>query len=186
MHTNLTVIYTDHLDDCRAFYSGMGLDFGKEQHGQGPEHYAAVLDGGAVFELYPSGDRAPTGRLRLGFTMHAGPVGHPVGRHVLTDPDGRTVVLTVTTEELMTEQEARTAVQQVLGETAHPEVTVYPAGNVSLTVRLGAHVATVDGHPESGWGWTLDPGEDVGFSGHDDTAPTLEAALTAARDAATT
>jgi hypothetical protein len=182
MRTDLTVIYTERLDDCHAFYSGLGLPFEKEQHGTGPEHFASVLDGGAVFELYPAGDRPPTGRLRLGFTGRAGTAGHPVGRHVLTDPDGRTVVLTVTPEGPMTEQEARDTIRQVLGDAAHAEVKEFPAGNLSITVHVGGHAATIDGHPETGWAWTLDPGEDDGFSGHDQTAPSLEVALAAVRD----
>ncbi|WP_371793052.1 glyoxalase/bleomycin resistance/dioxygenase family protein [Streptomyces sp. NBC_01471] len=184
MHTDLTVIYTERLDDCHTFYAGLGLDFDKEQHGTGPEHYATVLDGGMVFELYPAGGRPPTGRLRLGFTGRASTGWRPVGRHVLTDPDGRTVVLTVTPEEPMTEQEALDTVRQTLGGAARAEAKMFPAGNLSITVHTGGHAATIDGHPETGWAWTLDPGEDDGFSGHDQTAPNLEAALAAVRDAA--
>ncbi|WP_328584672.1 VOC family protein [Streptomyces sp. NBC_00370] len=103
MQIDLLVIYTDQLEACHAFYTGLGLSFAKEQHGTGPEHYATVLVDGAVFELYPSSPRRPaTGSLRLGFTFRApasaaaGATGRPPGRQVVTDPDGRTVVLTLT------------------------------------------------------------------------------------------
>ncbi|MEV4382031.1 glyoxalase/bleomycin resistance/dioxygenase family protein [Streptosporangium sp. NPDC049644] len=97
IHANLIVIYTDQLDACHVFYSGLGLTFTPEQHGTGPEHYAATLDG-IVFELYPATSRPATGSLRLGFTAPAGGVAPPLapGRHVLVDPDGRTVDLCVT------------------------------------------------------------------------------------------
>ncbi|NAS21089.1 VOC family protein [Herbidospora sp. NEAU-GS84] len=88
---DLIVVYTDRLDECRAFYTGLGLTFEKERHGTGPEHFSATL-GSTVFELYPAGDRPPTGRLRLGFTLPSGP-GREPGRH--TDPDGRTVDLRI-------------------------------------------------------------------------------------------
>ncbi|MCX4552977.1 hypothetical protein OG204_01815 [Streptomyces sp. NBC_01387] len=82
---------------------------------------------------------------------------------------------------MTTEQEARDTIRRVLGDT-HPDVKEFPAGNLSVTVHVGRHAATIDGHPETGWGWTVDPGEDDGFSGHELTAPTLEAALQAIRD----
>ncbi|MEO3857818.1 glyoxalase/bleomycin resistance/dioxygenase family protein [Acrocarpospora sp. B8E8] len=98
IHTNLIVIYTDRLDACHAFYTGLGLDFNREQHGRGPEHYAATL-GPIVLELYPTGTGQPTGRLRLGLTIPTtfGPA-LPPGQHTLTDPDGRTVAVTITEE----------------------------------------------------------------------------------------
>ncbi|MEY9210841.1 VOC family protein [Thermobifida halotolerans] len=84
---NLVVIYTERLEECRAFYAGLGLDLVAERHGSGPAHYAAVLADGAVVELYPCGDRAATGRLRLGLTVS----GAPPEPRTLRDPDGRTV-----------------------------------------------------------------------------------------------
>ncbi|MEU8041090.1 hypothetical protein [Streptosporangium sp. NPDC049078] len=95
IHASLIVIYTDQLDACHGFYSRLGLTFVKEQHGAGPEHYAATLDG-TVFELYPATSRRPaTGSLRLGFTVPADAVTLSPGRHVLTDPDDRVVELYV-------------------------------------------------------------------------------------------
>ncbi|WP_433250867.1 hypothetical protein [Actinomadura nitritigenes] len=94
MRCTLTVIYTDRLEECHAFYAGLGLRLHPERHGSGPAHYAAVLDDGMVFELYPAGAREPTGGLRLGFTTGATPKLEP-GRHVLHDPDGRAVEVVV-------------------------------------------------------------------------------------------
>ncbi|MEU7835024.1 glyoxalase/bleomycin resistance/dioxygenase family protein [Nonomuraea sp. NPDC049129] len=100
MYTSLIVLYTDHLRECADFYLSLGLPLQLEQHGNGPEHYAAEL-GGTVFEVYPASDRRPpTGSLRLGFRVPAhAVVGRlPTGRHLLTDPDGRMVELEITKE----------------------------------------------------------------------------------------
>ena len=51
---SLLVLYCTDLDGCRRFYTALGLDFSPEQHGQGPGHWAAVLAGGTVLELYPA------------------------------------------------------------------------------------------------------------------------------------
>ncbi|MFJ6214716.1 hypothetical protein ACIQGZ_15490 [Streptomyces sp. NPDC092296] len=80
-------------------------------------------------------------------------------------------------------QTAQDAVHAILGDTARAEIQEFPGGNLSLTIHSGAHSATIDGHPDTGWGWTVDPGEDDGFTGHEETAPTLEDALCAVRDA---
>ncbi|WP_324603921.1 hypothetical protein [Streptomyces sp. NRRL S-241] len=96
MILELAVIYTTRLDACRDFYRGIGLDVVTERHGNGPEHYAATLADGGVLELYPATGRPETGYLRLGLTAPPNGAGFlPSGRHTLTDPDGRTVVLTV-------------------------------------------------------------------------------------------
>lgn len=96
MILELAVIYTTRLDACRDFYRGIGLDLVRERHGSGPEHYATTLADGGVLELYPAGGRPETGYLRLGLTAPPKGAGFlPPGRHTLTDPDGRTVVLTV-------------------------------------------------------------------------------------------
>ncbi|MFF3861372.1 hypothetical protein [Streptomyces sp. NPDC002209] len=80
-----------------------------------------------------------------------------------------------------TEQSARDTVRRVLGEAAHADVTAFPAGNLSISLHSGEHTATIDGDDSSGWGWTVDPGTDDGFTGHEDVAPTLEEALTDVR-----
>lgn len=98
----LLVIYTESVARCRAFYEGLGLRFVRERHGTGPEHWATVLDGGMVLELYPSeGDRV-THAIRLGFAVPptAPDPPLPLGRHLLTDPDGRKVELYVRSPQL--------------------------------------------------------------------------------------
>ena len=94
----LLVIYTAMLEECRAFYTDLGLVFTKEQHGTGPEHYAADLPG-LVFELYPASATKLTGSLRLGFELPATPDLLP-GRHLFTDPESRVVEVLVPQREL--------------------------------------------------------------------------------------
>ncbi len=95
---DLLVIHTARLDACRDWYrDALGLDPVREQHGDGPVHYAVTLPDGTVVELYPAGRRPPTGRLRIGLTLPAAP-DRPPGERQLTDPDGRTVVLTTRAE----------------------------------------------------------------------------------------
>ncbi|MFE0380511.1 VOC family protein [Streptomyces inhibens] len=94
MRAHLIVIYTERLEACRDFYAGLGLAFERERHGDGPGHYAAVLDDDVVLELYPvSPGRPATGSLRLGLCVED--ASRPAGRQVLTDPDGRAVDLLV-------------------------------------------------------------------------------------------
>lgn len=89
----LLVLYTPQLEACYRFYSDLGLAFTAEQHGQGPDHYATVLADGTVFELYPARSDRHTGSARLGLAIDGNAATPPLtpGRHVLTDPDGRTV-----------------------------------------------------------------------------------------------
>ncbi|PWG14217.1 glyoxalase/bleomycin resistance/dioxygenase family protein [Streptomyces sp. V2] len=89
----LLVLYSPRLDECRRFYGNLGLRFTPERHGQGPDHYAAVLADGTVFELYPARPDRRTDALRLGFAIDGATASPPLaeGRHLLTDPDGRTV-----------------------------------------------------------------------------------------------
>lgn len=180
MHTTLIVIYTERLDDCHAFYRGLGLEFAKEQHGAGPEHYAATLQDGAVIELYPAGKRGATGYLRLGLRARAGvTTAHlPAGRHTLRDPDGRAIDIEITdTEATLNEQDIRTQVVAALGESAEVTVTAFPGDRYAITVRTGGHAVTIDGSEQAGWGWSLDPGDDEAFIGHASQSATLEEAL---------
>jgi catechol 2,3-dioxygenase-like lactoylglutathione lyase family enzyme len=89
----LLVLYTPELELCRRFYSDLGLPFVTERHGDGAEHYAAVLDDGTVVELYPARAGRETGVVRLGLAIDGSAAMPPLapGRHVLTDPDGRTI-----------------------------------------------------------------------------------------------
>jgi catechol 2,3-dioxygenase-like lactoylglutathione lyase family enzyme len=98
MRSSMLVVYTTRLEDCREFYTGLGLEFRPEKHGSGPCHFAAVLEDGCVFELYPASAGNTTGKLRMGFDL-AGPQSDPPlepGTHVRHDPDGRVVELRVT------------------------------------------------------------------------------------------
>ena len=93
IRATLLVLYCARLEECRRFYGDLGLSFTAEQHGQGPQHYAAVLAEGLVFELYPARPDRESGALRLGFTV-SGAAATPSlapGRHLLTDPEGRIV-----------------------------------------------------------------------------------------------
>ncbi|WP_330158239.1 metal-dependent phosphohydrolase [Nocardiopsis tropica] len=91
--STLVVIYTDRAEECRSFYTALGLGFLREQHGQGAVHHAAVLADGVVFEIYPATAERSTGAVRLGFTVNGRLATPPLepGRHTLTDPDGRAV-----------------------------------------------------------------------------------------------
>ncbi|WP_067171982.1 guanosine polyphosphate pyrophosphohydrolase [Microtetraspora niveoalba] len=94
MRANLLVIYTTRPGECRDFYSSLGMDFRLERHGDGPEHFAAVLPDGTVFEIYPALRGRTTGALRLGFATLAA-AGLPPGRHLTRDPDDRVVEIHV-------------------------------------------------------------------------------------------
>ncbi|MFI0820837.1 VOC family protein [Streptomyces sp. NPDC021098] len=89
----LLVLYSDHVEECRAFYTGLGLSFVQERHGRGPVHYAATLPDGTVIELYPATAERPASRVRLGFTVDGRTMTPPLapGRQVVDDPDGRAV-----------------------------------------------------------------------------------------------
>ncbi len=63
---NLVAIRSSDIESANRFYSSLGLLFGKEKHGDGPEHYAYCV-AGFVFEIYPLKDEeAPTSSVRLG------------------------------------------------------------------------------------------------------------------------
>lgn len=83
----------------------------------------------------------------------------------------------------LTQQQVRVRVAEILGDSVHVDVEQFPSGTMSVTLDTGSHTAVLDGHPDSGWGWTVDAGEDDGFSGHENTSPTLDAALDGIRDA---
>ncbi|WP_342778357.1 VOC family protein [Streptomyces botrytidirepellens] len=91
----LVVLYTDHLEESREFYTALGLPFVREQHGSGPVHYSTTLADGMVIELYPATAKRPASSARLGFTIDGQTLTPPLtsGRHVVKDPDGRMVEL---------------------------------------------------------------------------------------------
>ena len=65
---NLLVIRSPDIDRAVKVYEAIGLTFTKHAHGRGPEHHAAELDGGAVFEIYPlANDGIGTTATRMGF-----------------------------------------------------------------------------------------------------------------------
>ena len=69
MALNLVVLRSPDLVQAAAFYSRLGLQFTRHQHGSGPEHFAAELSGG-VFELYPlTADGPSTLGTRIGFSV---------------------------------------------------------------------------------------------------------------------
>lgn len=71
MTLNLLVLYVADLVRSREFYElVLGQPLTREQHGDdGPVHYAAVLPGGTVLELYPAPAGGPVTRVRLGFDV---------------------------------------------------------------------------------------------------------------------
>ena len=107
MKLNLLVLRTPRLEDMKSFYSALGAHFQSERHGNGPDHYAAILGDDQVLELYPILDGAmPDAGLRLGVSVEdigdtlrsigqtATPLRTPWGlRAVVRDPDGRAVEL---------------------------------------------------------------------------------------------
>lgn len=67
---NLLVIRTNQPEFLAAFYKLLGMEFQYHQHGNGPFHYAADLNG-FVFEIYPllKNQQEVDNSLRLGFTV---------------------------------------------------------------------------------------------------------------------
>jgi catechol 2,3-dioxygenase-like lactoylglutathione lyase family enzyme len=104
---NLLVLRTPKLEDLKRFYSTLGARFVREQHGNGPAHYAATLADGLVLELYPALDGpTPDPGLRLGLSVDdigetlrlLGQTATPRqtqsgSRALVRDPDGRAVEL---------------------------------------------------------------------------------------------
>lgn len=175
---DLLVIYTDDLATTHDFYSNLGLKFAKEQHGCGPEHYATELTGGGVLELYPATTKRPANAgMRLGLTLPADT--RTPSRQNLTDPDGRTIVLTLT-ETAMTDTEINAAVAEHIGPHTTTDIHRHPSGALSLTIRTAADVISIDGQTGT-WAWTLNPSDDS--AGHDHTATSLTQALTDAGNA---
>ena len=66
---NLVVLRSPDIARAATFYSRLGLQFRQHRHGSGPEHFAAELPGGGVFELYPVTDGASTLGTRVGFRV---------------------------------------------------------------------------------------------------------------------
>ncbi|BCM93377.1 hypothetical protein IAD21_05268 [Abditibacteriota bacterium] len=108
---SLLVLRSRAIEVTRDFYSALGLHFEQEQHGSGPLHYAAQVEG-TVLEIYPlkPGQTEADDTTMLGFqvssleevigklAVEADIKPSPWGRFCsVKDPDGRTVRLTETT-----------------------------------------------------------------------------------------
>ena len=66
---NLIVLRSSDMERAAEFYSRLGLQFTRHQHGNGPEHFAAEL-GSGVFEIYPQVVGGPsTLGTRIGFSV---------------------------------------------------------------------------------------------------------------------
>ncbi|MEX1028309.1 MAG: VOC family protein [Candidatus Paceibacterota bacterium] len=108
---NLLVIRSQEPNRTVRFYELLGLRFQEEQHGKGPVHWAAEVDG-VVVEVYPAQSKGEVDRsTRLGFDLDdvesvvaslrdqgAEVVGDLKQtqwglRAVVKDPDGRSVEL---------------------------------------------------------------------------------------------
>lgn len=59
------VLYSPNIEKTRTFYESLGLQFVKEKHGLGAEHYACQLSN-LVLELYPGKPDQP---VRLGLKV---------------------------------------------------------------------------------------------------------------------
>lgn len=66
----LVVLRSPDLARAAAFFTKLGLRFAMHRHGSGPEHAAAELPGGGVFEIYPLGtETVSTLGTRIGFRV---------------------------------------------------------------------------------------------------------------------
>lgn len=75
------------------FYTALlGVAFVAEQHGDGPVHHSATLEG-VVLELYPGGSGAAGMRLGLSVPSRAAALKRLGTSGLLQDPDGRQVLL---------------------------------------------------------------------------------------------
>ena len=102
MKLNLLVLRCANIEASREFYEKIGLQFVKEKHGKGVEHYSSCIDS-LAFEIYPiTKDEVPCSS-RLGFSMqsidqiitkieiHSHYEFNGKTIYVVVDPDGRKV-----------------------------------------------------------------------------------------------
>ena len=105
---SLIVLRCKNLSSSLHFYERLGLHFVQEQHGNGPLHYTASLNG-TVIELYPSKQSDLSCEpVRMGFTVPSltdtlqamQVIGIQMAstsqsnRAIVLDPDGRKVEIT--------------------------------------------------------------------------------------------
>ena len=111
MTLNLIVLRVADLARSAEFFAAFGIHFKSEQHGNGPEHLAANLNG-ITFELYPSKAATVSAGTRIGLRVRSVAatlqaiadrgIGQATSarpgewglRAVVTDPDGHKVELT--------------------------------------------------------------------------------------------
>ncbi|WP_017586784.1 hypothetical protein [Nocardiopsis ganjiahuensis] len=93
------VMYTTKVEECRDFYTSLGLAFGEEHSpfADGPLRYSCRMPLGPVLEIHPATDHHRTSDLRLSLALDVTETNPPLsrGEHLLTDPDGRKVDVTV-------------------------------------------------------------------------------------------
>ena len=66
---NLLVLNARDIEKAKQFFSVLGLRFEPEQHGEGQQHYTAIIDD-LVLELYPPYEEQEFPQLiRLGFRI---------------------------------------------------------------------------------------------------------------------
>lgn len=66
MKINLIVLRCSDIEKNHDFYQELGFVFKKEQHGNGPTHYASD-NFGFILELYPLKENQLPDNIRLGF-----------------------------------------------------------------------------------------------------------------------
>lgn len=108
IYLNLVVLRSSNPASLADFYSQLGLVFQQEQHGNGPAHFAAEMEG-SVLEIYPRrAEGASTSGIRLGLTVpHLSDLIETLGdavhsqrstehglQAVIVDPEGHVLELT--------------------------------------------------------------------------------------------
>ena len=69
MKISLLVLRCRDIEKSKRFYECMELEFEKNKHGNGPEHYTHASDYETVVELYPARTDEPVDRTGLGFEV---------------------------------------------------------------------------------------------------------------------
>lgn len=101
---NLIVLSCSDIEKSKLFYTKLGLNFIREQHANGPLHYACDI-GNITLELYPCSTRFPIEKsVRLGINIEKLDVlkaQHEIKPKQINttlfsveDPDGRTIFIT--------------------------------------------------------------------------------------------
>ncbi|MFE9244121.1 hypothetical protein [Nocardiopsis sp. NPDC006938] len=93
------VLYSSRATECRDVYNALGLAFGEEPGAlpRGAGRYTTRLPLGPVLEIRPVAEGTRTVGLGLRLALDAAETDPPLarGEHLLTDPDGRGVAVTV-------------------------------------------------------------------------------------------